>query len=69
MHKLRPTFSFKPIREMQVYSKPNMVFNKVDSYSRKLFPLTFILVNIVYWYGYMYLLGGVWDTGVEMPHD
>ncbi len=46
---------------MQIYTKPHVVFNRVDSCSRKLFPLTFLVLNLVYWYGYMYVLSDVHD--------
>lgn len=45
----------RPIRQMEIYVKPHVVFNRVDRCSRKLFPFTFLLLNLIYWYGYMYL--------------
>ena len=40
---------------MEIYRKPHVVFNRVDRCCRKIFPLTFLLLNCFYWYGYMYL--------------
>lgn len=44
----------KPIRSMEIYSKPHLVFNKVDAASRKLFPFTFLLLNLLYLVYYIY---------------
>ena len=45
----------KPIREMEIYRRPHVIFNRVDACSRKLFPATFLLVNLFYWCGYIYV--------------
>ncbi len=39
-------------RTMEIYRKPMAVFNRVDRYCRRLFPLAFLMANLVYWYGY-----------------
>ena len=44
----------RPVREMEIYHKPFVVFNRVDRWCRRLFPLTFCLINCLYWVGYMY---------------
>lgn len=44
----------RSIRKTEMFQKPQVVFNRVDSCSRKLFPFTFLLLNVLYWYGYMY---------------
>ena len=44
----------RPIRQMEIYTKPHVVFNRVDACSRKMFPATFLVLNVLYWYGYMY---------------
>ena len=44
----------KPIRSMEIYARPHVVFNRVDACSRKMFPFTFLMFNLLYWYGYMY---------------
>lgn len=46
---------FRSVRSMEIYQKPNVVFHRVDSCCRKLFPLIFFLVNVLYWVGYMYM--------------
>ena len=45
----------KPIRDMEIYRRPHVVFNRVDACSRKLFPTTFLILNLLYWYGYIYV--------------
>jgi len=40
---------------MEIYRRPHVVFNRVDACSRKLFPTTFLILNLFYWYGYMYV--------------
>ena len=48
-------FRCKPIRETEIYRRPHVVFNRVDGCSRKLFPATFLVLNLFYWIGYMYV--------------
>lgn len=51
LHKLRPT-----IKTAEVYRDTNAVFNRVDKLAGRLFPLTFLLLNFVYWSSYIYIL-------------
>lgn len=44
----------RSIRETEMFTHPQVVFNRVDGCSRKLFPITFLLLNVAYWYGYWY---------------
>ena len=46
---------FRSVRSMEIYRKPHIVFNRVDKCCRKLFPFVFFLVNLLYWFGYMYM--------------
>jgi hypothetical protein len=46
----------KPVRSMEIYRNTTIVFNQVDSYSRKLFPLTFFALVGIYYFGYVYIL-------------
>ncbi len=39
---------------MEIYRKPMVVFNRVDRYCRRLFPLIFLAANIIYMYWYEY---------------
>ena len=44
------------IKTAEVYRNSSSVFNKVDKYAGRLFPLTFLLLNFIYWSSYMYIL-------------
>ncbi len=45
-------------RTMEIYRKPMVVFNRVDRYCRRLFPLAFLAANIFYMYWYEYTIWG-----------
>ena len=45
-----------PVRGMEIYRNTNSVFLKVDSYARKIFPFTFLFLNLVYWTFYVYII-------------
>ena len=50
------TCSRKPIRSMEIFKNTACVFNQVDMWSRRLFPLSFLMINFLYWSFYVYIM-------------
>merc|ERR1711971_589649 len=48
------TCSRRPIRSMEIFKNTACVFNQVDMWSRRLFPLSFLMINFLYWSFYVY---------------
>lgn len=46
----------KTFRSAEVYKNMGDFFNKVDHIASRVFPLTFMVINIAYWTLYMYIL-------------
>jgi len=44
------------IKTKEVYRNSILVFNRVDKWAGRLFPLTFLMLNFIYWSSYMYIL-------------
>ena len=44
------------LRRSDLYKSTMEYLHFIDSVSRKLFPLTFLLCNIIYWTSYIYVL-------------
>ena len=44
------------VRSMEVYKNSTQVFFHVDKIARKVFPATFMLLNLAYWTIYVYIL-------------
>ena len=50
-------FDFKKLlKKSKLYNSTTEFLHSLDSYSRKLFPVTFLILNIVYWTSYVYIL-------------
>ena len=50
------TCSRRPIRSMEIFKNTACVFNQVDMWSRRLFPLSFLMINFLYWLFYVYIM-------------
>ena len=50
------TCSRRPIRSMEIFKNTACVFNQVDMWSRRLFPLSFLMINFLYWSFYVYIM-------------
>ena len=48
------TCSRRPIRSMEIFKNTACVFNQVDMWSRLLFPLSFVMINFLYWFAFIY---------------
>ena len=44
------------LRRSDLYKSTMEYLHFIDSISRKLFPLTFLLCNVIYWTSYIYVL-------------
>ena len=44
------------LRSSELYNSTMEYLHFIDSVSRKLFPLTFLLCNLIYWTSYIYVL-------------
>ena len=47
--------SFRQIRKKKALAKGNIInsVSKIDSVSRILFPVTFSIINVIYWWGFI----------------
>jgi len=50
------------------HKKPGSKFSNVDIYSRRIFPLSFTIINTIYWTSFMYYVDDEDDTHKEISH-
>ena len=50
------TCSRRPIRSMEIFKNTACVFNQVDKWARRIFPISFLMINFLYWTFYVYIL-------------
>ena len=47
---------FGPVSEMSFYKDTTFVIWKIDAYARRIFPLVFLILQVLYWTSYLYVL-------------